>query len=107
MLAALGLARWRSAPRRGSTCGRRSLWPVEPLAWELLGKPGEPTTRLELDADAAVKLLGEAVKRAKALGLPWREEPVVLTPSDDLVKLVVKSQNLAAKQGGDAGEVGE
>ena len=44
---------------------------------------------------------------ALIVGLPWREEPVVLTPSDDLVKLVVKSQNLAAKQGGDAGEGGE
>jgi CRISPR-associated protein Csb1 len=83
------------------------LWPVEPLGWELLGKPGEPPTPFKLDADAAVKVLAEAVKKAKALGLPWREEPVVLTPSDDLVKLVVKSQNLAAKQGGDVGEGGE
>jgi CRISPR-associated protein Csb1 len=52
-------------------------------------------------------LFKDAVAAAKKVGLPWREEPLVLTPSEQLVKLVVKSQNLAANQGGDSGEGGE
>lgn len=108
VLAALGLCAAALSAEKGLDLRSRCLlWPVEPLAWELLSKPGEPPTLLKLDADAAVKLLVEAVKKAKALGLPWREEPVMLRPSDDLVKLVVKSQNLAAKQGSDVGEGGE
>ena len=47
------------------------------------------------------------MSKAKALGLPWRVEPVMLTPSDALVKLVVKSQQLAAQQGGETGEGGD
>ena len=47
------------------------------------------------------------MKKAKALGLPWQSEPIVLTPSDPLVKLVVKSQQLAGQQGGESGEGGD
>jgi CRISPR-associated protein Csb1 len=103
VLAALGLCAAALAAEAGLDLRSRCLlWPCEPLTWKLLDKPGEPPTELGLSADAAVKLLNEAVKKAKALGLPWRDEPVVLTPSDALVKLVVKSQQLAAQQGGDA-----
>jgi len=80
---------------------------VEPLTWSLLGKPGEKPTDLELDGETAIKLLGEAVTQAKACRLAWHDDPIVLTPSDDLVKLVVKSQHLTAQQGGEAGEGGD
>jgi hypothetical protein len=62
---------------------------------------------LVLDSDAAIAILDSAVRKAKNLNLPWREEPVVLQPSDELVKLVVKSQILTAQQGGDSGEGGD
>ena len=58
-------------------------------------------------ADQAIALFEDAVKAAKAAGLPWREEALVLTPSPQLVKLVVKSQELAMKQGGSDAEGGE
>ena len=61
-------------------------------------------TDFMLDADAAISLLKRAVKNAKALGLPWCDDPVVLTPSDALVRLVAKSQGLWAQQGGESGE---
>jgi hypothetical protein len=47
------------------------------------------------------------VEQAKKVGLPWRSEPLVLTPSVELVKLVVKSQRLTVQQGGESGEGGE
>jgi CRISPR-associated protein Csb1 len=108
VLAALGLCAAALAAEAGLDLRSRCLlWPVEPLTWKLLGKPGEPTTELVLDADTAIKLLAQAVKEVSDLGLSWHEEPVVLTPSDALVKLVVKSQQLAAQQGDDAGEGGD
>ena len=108
VLAALGLCAATLAAEAGLDLRSRCLlWPVEPLTWSLLGKPGEPPVDLQLDGETAIKLLKEAVKKANDLGLPWHDEPVVLTPSDALVKLVVKSQQLAAQQGGEPGEGGD
>jgi len=108
VLAALGLCAATLAAEAGLDLRSRCLlWPVEPPTWSLLDKPGEQPEELQLGAGTAIDLLKEAVKKAKDLGLPWQDEPVVLTPSDDLVKLVVKSQHLAAQQGGDAGEGGD
>jgi CRISPR-associated protein Csb1 len=107
VLAALGLCAAALAAENGLDLRSRCLlWPTEPLSWELLGKPGEAPTELSLDAEAAVKLGGDAVAAAKGRGLPWRDEPLVLTPSDQLVKLVVRSQRLAVAQGGGNGEGG-
>jgi CRISPR-associated protein Csb1 len=108
VLAALGLCAAALAAENGLDLRSRCLlWPTEPLSWELLGKPGEAPTELSLGAEAAVKLLGDAVAAAKGRGLPWRDEPLVLTPSDQLVKLVVRSQRLAVAQGGGNGEGGD
>ena len=105
VLAALGLCAAALAAEAGLDLRSRCLlWPTNPLSWELLGKPGTKEEGLTLEADAAIKLLKEAVDAAKALKLPWREEPLVLTPSNDLVELVVRSQRLALKQGGEGGE---
>ena len=59
-----------------------------------------------LEADEAVQLLKAAIADAtsKKNGLPWRTQPLRLVPSDDLVRLVVKSQQLALAQGGEGGE---
>lgn len=105
VLAALGLCAATLAAEAGYDLRSRCLlWPVEPLSWKLLGRPGTPAIDVTLSADAAISLLEQTVKNAKALGLPWHDEPVVLTPSDSLVKLVAKSQGLAAQQGGESGE---
>ena len=111
VLAALGLCAATLAAENGLDLRSRCLlWPTEPLKWQLLGRPGQKEEDLVLDSKDAIEILSSAVKKAKGLGLPWREEreeAVVLQPSDELVRLVVKSQNLAAQQGGDAGEGGE
>lgn len=56
------------------------------------------TTRFALSADDADKLFAEAVKKAKAAGLPWREEKIVLTPKKALVDLVRRSRELGAAE---------
>ncbi len=104
-IAALGLCAAALAAEAGLDLRSRCLmWPVAPLSWEFLGKPGVKEEGPVLDADEAIKLLRDSVEAAKKLGLPWREEPLRLVPSDDLVKLVVKSQQLSLAQGGEGGQ---
>lgn len=105
VVAALGLCAAALAAEAGLDLRSRCLlWPTAPLSWELLGKPGIKEEGLILEADHAIALLKEAVDAAKSLKVPWREEPLRLVPSDDLVKLVVKSQQLALTQGGEGSE---
>ncbi len=108
VLAALALCASSLAAEAGLDLRSRCLlWPVEPLTWQLLGKPGEPPAEFKLTADQAIALLNQAIKKATALGLPWPVEPIELTPSDALVQLVAKSQALAEQQGGDSDEGGD
>lgn len=73
------------------------LYGDEPLAWSLLDR--KQPKQFTLTGDQAMKLLEEAVATAKKLGLPWQEKPLQLRPSEKLVKLVAKSQLLAAQKG--------
>ena len=108
VLAALGLCAAVLAAEAGLDLRSRCLlWPTEAQSWELLGKPGESPQKRELNPEAAIDLLNKAVAAAKTFHLPWREEPLVLVPSQELVKLVVKSQQLAVQQGAESGEGGE
>lgn len=105
VLAALGLCAAALAAEAGLDLRSRCLlWPTEPLKWELLGRPGVIESDIVITAEHAIQLLNEAIQEAKNIGLPWRTTPLQLRPSDDLVKLVVKSQQLAAQQGGEGGE---
>jgi CRISPR-associated protein Csb1 len=105
VLAALGLCAAALAAEAGLDLRSRCLlWPNEPLKWEFLGKPGKIEKDIVVSADHAVQLLQDAIQAATEIGLPWRTTPLPLRPSDELVKLVVKSQQLAAQQGGEGGE---
>lgn len=105
VLAALGLCAAALAAEAGLDLRSRCLlWPTEPLKWELLGKPGEIEKDIVITAEQSIQLLEDAIKAATAIGLPWRTTPLQLRPSDELVKLVAKSQQLAAQQGGEGGE---
>lgn len=98
VLAALALCAASLAAEQGFDLRSRCLlWPTEKLTWEILYKPGEASMIRSLDADEACKLLKTAVAAAKSVGLNWREKPLVLKPCDELVKLVRKSQELAAQ----------
>lgn len=107
VLSALGLCAATMAAEAGLDLRSRCLlWPTAPLTWELLGKPGKIEKDVTLEADEAIHLLKEAVEAAtsESIGLPWRKNPLRLLPSDELVKLVVRSQQLALAHGDEGGE---
>jgi CRISPR-associated protein Csb1 len=107
VLAALGLCAAALAAEAGLDLRSRCLlWPTSPLSWDLLGKPGDMEREITVSADESIQLLKAAIEVAtkKDIGLPWRATSLRLEPSTDLVKLVVKSQQLALAQGGEGGD---
>jgi CRISPR-associated protein Csb1 len=104
VLGALGLCAATLAFESG--IGLRSrclLWPDAEMEWELLDRPGAEPKRYSLTGEQAIDLLNESVAAAKAAGLPWREEPILLKPSPELLKLVRLSQIEATKEGTEEG----
>jgi CRISPR-associated protein Csb1 len=100
-LAALGLAAATLARAEGADLRSRcQLFPTGPFVWDLLESPGAAPRKFELNTGQAVALLRSAIKIAQNAGLPW-EGIIELTPSDDLVELVRRSQDLAAKTTGE------
>ena len=80
------------------------LWPEQELTWESLDQPGSDPTAFSLAANDAIALVKRAVAGASDLGLDWRMDPVILKPAPQLVKLVRRSQELAAQMGPDSEE---
>jgi CRISPR-associated protein Csb1 len=103
VIAALGLCAAALADESGLDLRSRCLlYPESDLSWELLDRGEHPT--FTLPADMAIDLLNKAVSQAAELGLKWREEPLCLSPSPELVKLVVNSQSLVSQKGEGADE---
>lgn len=103
VLAALALTAAALAAESGFDLRSRCLlWPTDVMKWELLETPGKAPTEFTLTAEAAIKLLGEAVAAAEKLGLVWQRDAVKLTPSPNLVALLKRSQDIAAKTRADA-----
>jgi len=93
-LAALGLCGAVLSNSKGYDLRSRCLLvPETPGQWETLHGDGTTTT-FDLLANDACALFNEAVEAAKSSGLPWREEPLVLKPSEGLARLVINSRNL-------------
>lgn len=98
VLAALALTAAALAAESGFDLRSRCLlWPTEVMKWELLETPGKVPATFALTAKDAIKLLDEAVALAEKLGLVWEKEPVKLTPSPNLIALLKRSQDIAAK----------
>jgi len=97
-LAALGLAAATLSREEGADLRSRcQLFPTEVFVWELLDAPSDAPKTFALTGEAAADLLNAAVAEAQAVGLPW-EGDINLTPHPDLVRLVRKSQELAAHE---------
>lgn len=97
VLAALALCSAELAAEKGLDLRSRCLlWPDGPREWELLDAPGQAPTRFTLGPGTAVELLKAAVQAAEGVGVRWHSDPITLRPSDQLVKLVRRSQELAA-----------
>lgn len=106
VLAALGLCAAALADESGLDLRSRCLlYPDTDLTWELLDR--QAGGAFTLPADDAVKLFHRAVDAARRAGLPWREAPLVLSPSPQLVRLVARSQRLASGRLGTNGEEGD
>ena len=97
-LAALGLAAGTLARNDVDLRSRCQLFAQTKPTWELLDRPAEPPKAFDLDQDAALRLLADAIEEAKKAGLPWEDE-IKLTPSAELVELVRRSQQLASQEG--------
>lgn len=96
LLAALGLLAATLADEAGADLRSRCLLvPTEPFEWELIGQAGSAPQRWALDGAAAAVLFKAAVAKACEAGLPWEGE-IQLKPSEELLQLVAKSQELMA-----------
>ncbi|HEX7074406.1 MAG TPA: type I-U CRISPR-associated RAMP protein Csb1/Cas7u [Hyphomicrobiaceae bacterium] len=98
VLAALGLCAAALARLDTDLRSRCLLTPTGPVEWELLGEPGETPKRYALSPSTAIEIFRQAVEEAKKAGLPWMEEPLELKPSDSLLALVRRSQELQVSQ---------
>lgn len=104
VLAALALTAAALAAESGFDLRSRCLlWPTDTMKWELLEKPGQ-VKEFTLTAEDAIKLLKQAMEAAEKQGLIWQKEPVKLTPSPNLVALLKRSQDIAAKIPAEAAE---
>jgi CRISPR-associated protein Csb1 len=105
-LAALGLC--AATLSRDAGCDLRSRCLLVPkdgeqFNWELIGVG--KTESFTLSGDAASSLLSDAVSALrKEIKTAWPKDPINLTPSDELLELVVRSQKLATAGKGEAGE---
>ncbi|MCB1876427.1 MAG: type I-U CRISPR-associated protein Cas7 [Chromatiales bacterium] len=97
LLAALALLAGTLARQDVDLRSRCHLFAQSEPTWDLLDRPGS-VHNYTLDAGQAVALFNEAAEAARAMGLPWEGE-ILLTPSDELVELVRRSQVLAAESG--------
>lgn len=104
-LAALGLCAATLVREQGTDLRSRChLVPTAPFVWELLDQPGEEPKQYKVSGDTALALYKEAVGAAREAGLPFMEKEMVLRPSPQLVQLVKRSQELAAKTATENGE---
>jgi CRISPR-associated protein Csb1 len=97
VLCALGLAaiawQWRVGFSLRSRC---DLFPQRnDLLIEQVGGPAKGA--FSLTEQAAAKLLDDAAAALKAVGIAWNVEPVALKPSEELVRVVQRSRELAAE----------
>ncbi len=97
VLAALGLTAATLARSDGDLRSRCHLFPLEQPVWELLDRPGTEPISYDLTPEIATTLLNEAVSEVESSGLPWEGE-IELSPSEELLELVRRSQELAANK---------
>ena len=102
-LAALGIAAGTLARVDTDLRSRCQLFAEHEPVWSLLDIPGEKPKEFELCPDDAIELLNTAISEAKDANLPWEGE-IELTPSSELLELVLRSQeSLASASTGETG----
>ena len=95
VLAALGLCAAALSISKGYDLRSRCLLvPENAGGWEIVAGDGAMES-FSISAEDSCTLLKAAVKAAQEIGLPWREKPLTLVPSDGLVALVRRNRELA------------
>jgi len=103
VLAALALTAAALAAESGFDLRSRCLlWPEGPLTWELMQTPGKTPEKITLTSANAIMMLTEAIKAAEKEGLVWFGETIKLIPAPNLIALLKRSQDIAAKVVSDA-----
>jgi len=103
VLVALALTSAALAAESGFDLRSRCLlWPEGPITWELLQTPGAPPKKITITSADAIKLLIGAVAEAEKEGLKWFGGTMDLKPAPNLIALLKRSQDIAAKVVGDA-----
>lgn len=96
-LAALGLLAMVLAFEEGYDLRSRCVLVSDgPLVIEMVGRAAE-TVEFSVSSDEAIEIFAEAIEAVRAAGLPWEAEPLRLVPAEQLVDLVQRSRELAAK----------
>lgn len=70
---------------------RCHLIPVTESEFEWIGAVASDRTTSHIDAKTAQETFNALYQKAKRAGLDWREEPIILTPEEKLIKLVQTS----------------
>ena len=105
VLAAIALCAGVLASERGTSLRSRChVFPEQQRSWELIDTPGATPVSYSVSGHQASEILNAAVKKAEALGLKWRYEKLVLTPSPELIALARRSQEIAATKDSAEGE---
>lgn len=95
-LAALGLAATVLGYEQGFDLRSRCvLVPWTKLTFDLVGRGGSVET-IDVERVRALELVAEAAERAADWQLGWRTSEMLLRPSDRLVELIRRSQEVAA-----------
>jgi CRISPR-associated protein Csb1 len=92
LLASLALCAMTAQSEQGFDLRSRCLLiPQGSTTWELVPADGSGSKEFTLNTNDCIQTFGRAVEDVKRAGLPWREEPIVLSPSSKLVELIEKS----------------
>jgi CRISPR-associated protein Csb1 len=101
-LAALSLAAIAYQRAEGYDLRSRcALRPLAPISIELLPGDGGAPQAFSLGTAAASAVLKEAAKAAARAGLPWRDQPLTLTPAPKLVALIRRSREVSVAESGE------
>jgi CRISPR-associated protein Csb1 len=99
VLASLGLAAVAYQHADGYDLRSRCvLVPAQEPSFEFVPAMGGAPTRFSCGIAEASSVFAAAVTAARDAGLPWRDEEIVLTPSERLVELVRRSEEVLAQR---------
>lgn len=101
VLAALALAAVTHQRRQGYFLRSRcQLIPESEAPFEVVTTSSDSSS-FTLTTEESHGIFAEAVEQAKKIGLPWRDQPIKLSPRNELVELIRRSREVTSAEGGE------